>query len=144
MILYTDGCSFQFILWSSTIWLFFLTEQQLQVQERTALVGCVAAVAPAFNHFVGKSVAVRTVGCWLDNFIFCLKKQSRKFVVKDTKMTSQYEFSLKKHQDCVTDSKKFTHHTDIFIDWDSTGMLFVGRDFMLDWNTANLYCSSLA
>lgn len=42
---------------------FFLTEQQLQVQERTALVGCVAAVAPAFNHFVGKSVAVRTVGC---------------------------------------------------------------------------------
>lgn len=111
---------------------FFLTEQQLQVQERTALVGCVAAVASAFNHFVGKSVAVRTVGCSLGNFIFCLKKQSRKFVVKDTKMTSQYEFSLKKHQDCVADSKKFTHHTDIFINWDSTGMLFLGCDFMLD------------
>lgn len=62
--------------------------------KKNHLVGCVA-VASAFSHFTEKSAIVRTVDYWLGNFIFHMKKQSSKFVIKDRKMTSQYEFSVK-------------------------------------------------
>lgn len=71
----------------------FLQNSNCRYRERRAPVGCVAAIAPAFNHFVGKSDIVRTVD--FSNFAFCMKKQSRKFAVRDTKVTSQYEFSVK-------------------------------------------------
>lgn len=73
---------------------FFLNKTATPNTRKNGLVGCIA-VASAFNHFVVKSVIIRTVDCWLGYFIFHMKKESSKFVVKVTKMTSQHEFSVK-------------------------------------------------